>query len=262
MPTIDKLFRERIGYPEKEKITFENLDEVLERTAFTIPFENICIMNNTFKDITKENVMDKILTRREGGVCYELNFILHYFLLENCFDVKLAGGVVFNHNAGCWSETGRTHVLNLVLHNGKEYLVDTGFGGNIPLKPVPLSGEAVSSRNGEFRIRKEKTEHGDYILEIKIKHRHADWTVGYAFDSTAPINEIDLNDIQKIIAESPASGFNKGLLATVLTESGSKVLSETSFTERIDGREVKKEIDRSRFKEFAKEHFGLKIGDI
>jgi N-hydroxyarylamine O-acetyltransferase len=257
MPTIDKLFRERIGFPEQENISFENLDEVLERTAFTIPFENICIMNNTFKDITKENVMDKILTRGEGGVCYELNSILHYFLLENGFDVKLAGGVVFNQNAGAWSATGRTHVLNLVLHNGKEYLVDTGFGGNIPLVPVPLSGEAVSSQNGEFRVRKEETEHGDYVLEIKIKHRHDDWTVGYAFDSTSPISEVELNDIQKIIVESPASGFNKGYLVTQLTDKGSMVLSETSFTKRTEDREVKEEIDRKRFKELAKEHFGL-----
>ncbi|MCM3764553.1 arylamine N-acetyltransferase [Neobacillus niacini] len=259
MTSIDQLFRERIDFPEHERITFEKLDEVLERIAFTIPFENICVMNKSFNDISRENVVEKILTQGEGGVCYELNTILYYFLLENGFDVKMVGGVVFNSKTQDWSETGRTHVLNLVKHEGMQYLVDSGFGGNIPLKPVPLNGQTVTSSNGDFRVKEEGTEHGDFVMEMKLKHRHDDWATGYAFDSTTTITDVELNEIQKIIVESPASGFNKGYLATRLTSNGSLVLSETSFTQRIDDREVKEEIDRARFKELAKEHFGLKI---
>lgn len=260
MASIDKLLRERIGLSENERITFEVLEVVLKNVAFTIPFENLCVMNNSYKHISKENIAEKILTRGEGGLCYELNSILYYFLKENGFDVMMVGGVVFNSKSHEWSATGRTHVLNLVNHEGMRYLVDTGFGGNIPLKPVPLNGQIVSSSNGEFRIREGETDHGDFILEMKLKHRHDDWVTGYAFDSTTPIHEGDLNVIQKIIVESPASGFNKGYLVTRLTGTGSLVLSETSFTQRTDDREVKEEgIDRTRFKELAREHFGLKV---
>jgi N-hydroxyarylamine O-acetyltransferase len=260
MASIDKLLRERIGLTENERITFDSLEVVLQNVAFTIPFENICVMNNSYSDISKENVTEKILTRGEGGLCYELNSILYHFLKENDFDVTMVGGVVFNSKSQEWSATGRTHVLNLVYHQGQRYLVDTGFGGNIPLKPVPLNGQIVSSSNGEFRVREEKTEHGDFVMEMKLKHRHDDWVTGYAFDSTTPIHEVDLNEIQKIIVESPASGFNKGYLVTRLTGNGSLVLSETSFTQRTDDREVKEEgIDRARFKELAREHFGLKM---
>lgn len=49
---------------------------------------------------------------------------------------------------------GRTHVTILLKHEGQIYLIDTGFGGNLPLKPVPLNGETVISQNGEFRIKK------------------------------------------------------------------------------------------------------------
>jgi arylamine N-acetyltransferase len=39
----------------------------------------------------------------------------------------------------------RTHVASLLQYDGQMYLVDTGFGGNLPLKPVPLNGETTSS---------------------------------------------------------------------------------------------------------------------
>ncbi|MFC7560436.1 arylamine N-acetyltransferase [Paenibacillus farraposensis] len=52
-----------------EIITFENLDSVLEKTAREIPFENLCIIENRTTDITKENLIDKIIKRNEGGLC-------------------------------------------------------------------------------------------------------------------------------------------------------------------------------------------------
>lgn len=68
---------------------------------------------------------------------------------------------------GCFSPTGTTHVA-VVLTNGRErYLVDTGFGGNLPLVLVPFDVKVARSRNGEFRVRKEDSEHGDYFLDLK-----------------------------------------------------------------------------------------------
>ena len=40
----------------------------------------------------------------------------------------------------------------LLSHNEQIYLIDTGFGVNLPLQPVPLSGQIARSANGEFRI--------------------------------------------------------------------------------------------------------------
>jgi N-hydroxyarylamine O-acetyltransferase len=51
MIDINKLFRKRIGFPEEEKLTFETLDFVLEKTAMTIPFENLCLLNKNVRVI-------------------------------------------------------------------------------------------------------------------------------------------------------------------------------------------------------------------
>jgi N-hydroxyarylamine O-acetyltransferase len=259
MSDINSLFRERIGMSKNEGISFEDLDKVLEKTANSIPFENLCIMEKRMKPLTKENVTDKILLEREGGLCYELNSILHLFLKANDFDTTLIRGVVFDPMKQEWSRTGKTHVTNLVRHNGKEYLVDAGFGGNLPLKPVPLTGEVVSSRNGDFRAERAETEHGDFVFYMKLKHKDQEWKIGYAFDSNDRVEDVEeLNEIQSIIADHPESAYNKRPLITKLTENGHVTLTADSFTEWADGQEKKAELDEKQFNEFKKTYFGLK----
>jgi N-hydroxyarylamine O-acetyltransferase len=258
MSNINLLFRKRIGIPQNEVITFQNLDKVLEKTAKSIPFENLCIIENRTKEITKENLTSKILKRKEGGLCYELNSILYLFLLENNLNPTLIRGVTYNHMQQQWSATGNTHVLNLITHNGQAYLVDTGFGGNLPLKPVPLSGETVASSNGEFRVDREDSEHGDYILYMKLNHKGEDWKIGYAFNPKKKIQNItELNEVQRIIIDHSESAFNKKPLITKITDKGNITLTDTSFTQWVDSALNKEIVDESRFKEIRKVYFNL-----
>ena len=258
MSNINLLFRKRIGIPQNKVITFQNLDKVLEKTARSIPFENLCIIENRTKEITKENLTSKILKQYEGGLCYELNSILYLFLLENNLNPTLIRGVTYNHMQQQWSATGNTHVLNLITHNGQTYLVDTGFGGNLPLKPVPLSGETVASSNGEFRVDRVDSEHGDYILYMKLNHKSEDWKIGYAFNSKEEIQNItELNEVQRIIIDHPASAFNKKPLITKITDKGNITLTDTSFTQWVDSALNKESVDVKRFKEIRKEYFNL-----
>ncbi|WP_404328474.1 arylamine N-acetyltransferase [Mesobacillus maritimus] len=258
MSDLNVLFRKRIGIPEQEQLRFEKLDELLVKTAEKIPFENLCIMEKRTRELTNENVMDKILLQNEGGLCYELNYILYLFLKENGFDTKLIRGVVYNQMKQEWSKTGKTHVATLIQHNGKFFLMDTGFGGNLPLKPVPLSGETVSSTNGDFRVERVDSEHGDYQLHMKIKHKDQNWRIGYAFDTNNHVKSVeDLEEIQTIIKEHPESAFNKRPLITKLTSKGNMTLTPDSFTEWVDGQEKKKGIDEKTFNELKRMYFGL-----
>lgn len=257
---MDQLFRKRIGYEPTRRISFTELVEILAKTATTFPFENLCIMRGETQPITEESLIDKLLRRSEGGLCYELNPMLYLFLWENGFSVSLVSGVVYNQMAQEWSRTGRTHVAILLRHEGKEYLVDTGFGGNIPLMPVPLSGETVQSANGEFRIKKIDSTYGDYQFEMKRKSKDEEFVTGFAFDSTHLMNDVtELEQMQRVIVESDASAFNKEPLLTKLTEQGSMTLTNKSFTKWQNGRMTKEDIDATQFAALAKEHFGLNI---
>lgn len=260
MNELNGLFRKRLGIPESEKLTFETLDNILEKTATTLPFENLSILYNQTKAITKENIINKILVKNEGGLCYQLNPLLYFFLVENGFNAVLVRGEVFNHATNDWSKLGRTHVAILLQHEGQTYLVDTGFGGNLPLKPVPLIGETTSSMNGEFRVKAMESEYGDYVLEMKLKYKDTDWKIGYAFDTKRPLDHLsELNEVQGIIVEHEESRFNKTPLITQLTSDGNVTLTDTSFTQWINGKSTKEQIDNDKFKELAKQYFGFQL---
>lgn len=258
MSELNILFRKRLDIPQHEQITFERLGFVLEKTAKTIPFENLCILKNQIKNITKENLVDKMLLRKEGGLCYELNSILYLFLLENGFECALARGVIYKDPISGYFNLGRTHVTILLHHEGRRYLIDTGFGGNLPLIPVPFSGEVVRSDNGEFRVKKENTEHGDYILEMKLKYKDANWRIGYTFDSQKLIKDVsEFNEIQMTIAENKESPFNKRPLVTKLVDGGNITLTNNTFTKWKDGMITKEDIDDNKFKELLGKYFDM-----
>jgi N-hydroxyarylamine O-acetyltransferase len=93
---------------------------------------------------------------------------------------------------------------------------------------------------------------------LKLKHKDPDWRIGYAFDSCDVISDVsEFNEIQTIIAEHEESPFNKNPLMTQLTNEGNKTLTNTSFTQWINGVVTKEDIDEMRYKELAKQHFGL-----
>lgn len=94
---------------------------------------------------------------------------------------------------------------------------------------------------------------------MKLKHKQDDWKLGYVFDPTVVVKNLsELNEVQRIISEHPESRFNKKPLVTRQNERGNIILTDTSFTEWIDGKEYKKEIDNNIFKEMLMDKFGIK----
>lgn len=73
-----------------------------------------------------------------------------------------------------------------------------------------------------------------------------------------PITDIsEFNEIQTIISEHPKSSFNKNYLITRFTNSGNLILTNSSFTQCVDGIMTKEKIDILKFKELAKQYFGI-----
>lgn len=258
MDELSALFRKRIGLSASVNLTIESLHFILEKTATTIPFENFSIIEHRTSDISRENLVNKILVNNEGGLCYELNTLLYYFLIENGFHVTLCYGTVYRHDVQAFSTMERTHVTILLKCEEQTYLIDTGFGGNLPLKPVPLTGETVTSLSGESRVQQVHSQYGDYVLEQKLKHKNTHWMIGYAFDSQNPITDAaECNYIQRNIAEHPDSRFNKHRLITKMTKGGNITLTDHSFTQWDHGIMKKEDIESVRFKLLLNQYFGM-----
>ncbi|WP_082233071.1 arylamine N-acetyltransferase family protein [Halobacillus massiliensis] len=246
---MNQLFLDRIGFSNKGKITFKDLETILKKAAKTIPFENLRIIKKQTKPITKNNLINKLLIEKEGGVCYEINPLLYYFLKENQFNVYMVKAAVEG------SETGKTHVALLLNSEARVYLLDAGFGGNLPLIPVPLTGEKVATESGEFQIKSVKSD-GLLSLRVKLKSKDEQWRTGYTFYPEDIITDVsELNEMQHIITEHEASPFNKHPLMTRFTDNGTLTLTNTSFTIWADEEVQKKEINTKNFHQLANKYF-------
>ncbi|WP_370991288.1 arylamine N-acetyltransferase family protein [Bacillus tropicus] len=249
-----KLFT-RLNLAKRTEVKFEELNTILFAFAHTIPFENLDVISRNSNAITMENLQDKILTRSRGGLCYELNTLLYYFLKYCGYDVQLALGTVYKNDINTWAlEDG--HITISLNYDNVRYVIDVGIASLVPLVPVPFTGEAVSSKNGTYRVRRKDTSKGNYVLERK--DTNGEWKVCHAFYNRI-IDEAVVNDVQKRVVEDEKSIFNKGPIAVKLTESGHVSLTNTSFTEIVHGEKAKREITEEQYRELLNTLFAIEL---
>lgn len=118
-PDLDTLKRVHRGHVEN--IAYENLDVQLGRKLTRDPAA----------------AFEKIVTRRRGGWCYEMNGLLDWALREIGFKVtRMAGGVMRTVRGD--DAVGNHLILRVDLDDGP-YLADVGFGDGLvePMKLTP-----------------------------------------------------------------------------------------------------------------------------
>ncbi|MGE7866016.1 arylamine N-acetyltransferase family protein [Bacillus paramycoides] len=263
MTDFQKQFFTRLYIQEKESVSFDDVNDIMYAMAQAVPFENLNILQNTFTEISKDSLHQKILLNNRGGLCYELNPTMYYFLKDSGFDVHLVSGTVYNAANSIWAvDSG--HIATVLQHQNELYLIEVGFGSYLPLAPVPFSGKVVHSVTGDYRIRKETTEKGDHILEMRKNNAFLDqsstdnWTVGYAF-YLEEVNETKVNAAQKIIVEHKKSPFNKVPLIVKLTHDGHASLTKDSLTITKQGKKLKEPLTEDQYTNLLHSTFGISL---
>lgn len=266
MTDLQKYLFLRLGIPVKEKVLFEDLPEILFRMGKILPYENLDVMEQSTKNISRENLIEKLLLRQRGGLCYELNSLLYYFLIDCGFDVYKVAGTIYDLKDKKWKPDDG-HVIIIMTHENQKYIIDGGFASHLPLYPVPFSGEIISSQTGKYRICKQETLKGTYILQMKKGNNGetADflgseptnaWKIGYTF-TLEKISEAKVNEIQRIIVEHKESPFNKGHIICKLNDTGHVSLTKQSFTETCRGKKIKQSITEEEYNKILIDVFGI-----
>lgn len=250
----------RINLPEKQTVNFDDLPEIQKAMALAVPFENLDIVNGLLRPVCRENLEEKILLRRRGGLCYELNPMMYYFLKDCGFDVRLVSGTVLQLTGEWTSENG--HVTTVLTHNDLPYIIDVGFGSFLPMAPVPFGGEVVKSSAGEYRVLEQTTEMGTHVLQMRNTSALLneaplpDWIISYAF-RLPEIDEARLNQTQAMTAESETSPFNKGPIIVKRTHTGHIALTPDTFTKFINGKRTKEPVVAAEYEQMLKSNFDL-----
>jgi len=95
----------------------------------SVPFENLSLhySKEHKNSLNQDDLFEKIVTRKKGGYCFEINGFFGLILQSLGFDsVSVGARVVLVSPAAGWD-----HQVNLVSIAGMTYLVDVAFGGKL-----------------------------------------------------------------------------------------------------------------------------------
>lgn len=146
----------------------ESLDRVIRAHITHIPFENLDAWDKgRTPELAVEALFDKMIVRRRGGWCFELNGLLHALLLELGF---AAYGVGVRVMVGRTERTPISHHGEIVCINGEKFYCDVGFGTVAMTQSIPLSGEEtadgfrIEKRGGEYHVYQRVGDRDDYLM--------------------------------------------------------------------------------------------------
>lgn len=151
---------DRMGL-ERRPPSREALCELLERHVATFPFCSVGPRLGEDLPLDLPALYDRIVTRRRGGYCFELNALLYAALEELGYAVELVlARVIYDQDI----HPGLTHRLSLVELDGSTFLVDGGFGPQGPAVPVDLSGAEARFGASVYRVLEVEPRH--YRLQV------------------------------------------------------------------------------------------------
>ncbi|MFO0775155.1 MAG: arylamine N-acetyltransferase [Nitrospiraceae bacterium] len=244
----------RIDYAGPVAPSAQVLAAIHRAHTFCVPFENLDMHLGRTIALDADAWFDKIVARRRGGYCFELNGLFAELLVAVGFEVThLAARVMLGDDM----VRPRSHRLLRVRGDGREWLADVGFGGNGLIDPLPFEVDRVHQQGAE-RLHLREPEPGQYRLEAEIRGR---WEGLYRFSREAQL-PVDYLHANYYLSHAPESIFTQTRICTKPTADGRLILQDRRFTIRRNGVSERTTIHtRDEYAAVLRARFGLALDD-
>jgi N-hydroxyarylamine O-acetyltransferase len=279
----------RINYRGEQTPSVATLHDLHLAHLLAVPFENLDIHLGRSILLDQDALFDKIVTRRRGGFCYELNGLFALLLRDLGFDVTLlAAGVAradggfgpeFDHltllvasplsvisgqlhqppEANVQPSTGHlpspiSHLPSPISHLPSPiWLADVGFGDSFraPLRFV----EGVEQDQDGRAYRLDRA--GEHYT---LMQRNAEgWQPQYRF-TLQPRAWAEYADMCRYHQTSPESSFTRKRVCTLATPDGRVTLSDHTLIVTARGQRTEQLLpDQPAFQAALHEHFGIDL---
>ena len=246
-------YLERIGLRRAPNPDEEGLRTVHSAQAFSVPFENIDIHLGRPVSLKLSDLATKIIERRRGGYCFELNGILHAALNAMRFDVRPHMARVLY---GRTTPGERTHEVLIINVSGQKWLGDAGFGGPGLRLPIPIVTGCLNEQYGEFyRLRRDK-ELG-LVLQKKSSSFFLDL---YAFNERELTLEADIEMGNYFTSTAPGSIFRLHRMCALAHTWGRVTLSDMELTIHKNGQSKTRTLSPGpEYLAALSSHFGIHV---
>lgn len=246
-------YLERIGYQGPLEPTAEALRRLHLAHLYSVPFENLSIHWGEPIQLDDEALFEKIVTRRRGGFCYELNGLFAALLRALGFDVAMLSAGV-GRAAGDFSPDYDHMALLVTLED--RWLADVGFGDSFR-EPLRLD-ERGEQMEGNLAYRVEET--GDGRLLMARREEGEPWQPQYRF-GLEPHGFADYAEMCHFHQTSPLSHFTRNRICSLATPDGRVTLSGMKLITTRGGEKQERELDEREYAEALREIFGIIASD-
>jgi N-hydroxyarylamine O-acetyltransferase len=242
-------YLERINYHGSLAPNAETLRQLQVAHLLAVPFENLSIHSREPIILDDGSLFEKVVVRRRGGFCYELNGLFAALLRELGFEVEMLSASVANSKGEFGPEFDH---MALMVRLEERWLVDVGFGDSFR-EPLLLDERREQDQDGDaYRI----DSVGDRFTLLR-RDDAGSWGAQYRF-SLNPHVYADYSEMCRYHQTSPESHFTQGRVCSLATPEGRITLSRMKLiTTRGSEREERQLEDEQEYAEALRSHFGI-----
>jgi N-hydroxyarylamine O-acetyltransferase len=209
-------YLERIAYTGPLDVSPGTLRGLHLAHLYTVPFENLDIHLGRPLSLNDAALFDKVVTRRRGGFCYELNGLFGALLRALGFRVTMLSAGVARQAGGFGPEFDH---LTLRVDLDEPWLADAGFGDGFRL-PVRLHDAAAQPQGSSAYL---IIPDGGYRVLMR-RDLGGDWMPQYRF-TLQPHALDEFAERCRFHQTSPESHFTQGRICALATPEGRVTLS-------------------------------------
>ena len=238
-PAQSAAYLARIGASGLWPDTREELAEIHRRHLESVPFENLDILTGRPISFDPAALYAKVVERRRGGFCYELNGLFSALLRSAGCAVELVEARFLEADETLSPRFDHLSLLVTLPDEEHTLFADVGCGKLSPTVPLELREQPGTLASGEhgwqlvgepeqLTFGEEPRALADFADRCAFHEHHAD------------------------------SYFRRGLVCTRRTAEGWIALSESAFTELAGGVRTEAPVERSAVPALLAERFGLR----
>lgn len=245
-------YLKRIGIDQAKEPTADFLDELINAHQHAVPFEDLDVYElHRSPSLGIADLFDKMVVRKRGGYCFELNALFNALLVALGYDTHPVMARVLIRPI---PHPAISHRANIVRIGDARYLADVGFGGPMPsFAPLVEDGASRTVNGQTFTLH----ECDRYWWEVGYTSEgHDDWRVMSL--CTMPVAEHDFVPLSFFQAQNEQSAFRLHRMANIKTADGAFDLRDSTFTEFHGREKTSREIeDAVELDRILKEKFGI-----
>ena len=241
-----EMYLQRIGLDDVPPANAAGLHTVQRAHLQTVPFENLDIMEGRIPlALDEESLFQKIVVRRRGGICYELNLLFAAALRAMGFHVVLKGG--WHPKYG--DEMDHVFLLVNVPDVDEPMLADVGFAYNFAAPLVLQVGLLQNDGRDRYLIEPSPNLGEGHLRIMRIAGLAGEGEKSelYAF-GPREFQPEDCRERCDWLCTSPESRFTQGPLVCIDADQGRQTLSARHFiTTRGEERIVEEVVSAEQF---------------